>query len=111
VINPTPAATVTAPVVPVAPAAVVAPAIPAATVPAANVVPAATPNSAAVPVRRAGVNSGLIPGQTLSGVKPLVKVAELTKKDIKDMSAEEMKRRHKIDPKFYDKVNALFAKK
>jgi hypothetical protein len=70
------------------------------------------PNTpAAVPVKRAGVNGGIIPGQTATGVKPAGREPELTKKDIAKMSADEMKRRHKMDPKFYDKVNALFAKK
>ena len=32
-------------------------------------------------------------------------------KELKTMSAEEMKRRHKMDPKFYDKVNAALAKR
>jgi len=100
-------------VVPAAPQAPVAPAAPAAPEVVALASPAApaanTP--AAVPVRRAGVNGGIVPGQTASGVRPMSKEPELTKKDIAKMSADEMKRRHKIDPKFYDKVNALFAKR
>jgi hypothetical protein len=102
-----------APVVPAVAAVPVAPAAPAAPAVVAPVTPVApAPNTpVAQPVNRSGVNGGIVPGQTTTGVKPAAREPELTKKDIAKMSADEMKRRHRIDPKFYDKVNALFAKK
>lgn len=91
---------------PVAPVAPVAPAAPAAPAPVAPANP---------PARRPGVNGGIIPGTTTSGVKPQPMTAEQARKELikelKTMSAEEMKRRHKMDPKFYDKVNAALAKR
>ena len=108
--NPAPPVAPAAPIAaPAAPPAAVAPAPPAAPVPVATAAPANTP------ARRLGVNGGLIPGQTTSGLKPQPKSAEQARKELiaelKGMSAAEMKRRHKIDPAFYDKVNAALAKK
>ncbi len=112
-----PAATATAvpaaaPAVPAAPASTPAAAVPVA--PAAPAAPAANP-APAVPARRPGVNAGLVPGSSLHGVAPQAKSAAETRKDLikelRSMSAEEMKRRHKLDPKFYDKVNAALGKK
>jgi hypothetical protein len=61
------------------------------------------------------VNGGLVPGSTTSGVKPQGMTAEQARKELikelKTMTAEEMKRRHKMDPKFYEKVNAALAKR
>ena len=118
--NPAPVAQApaTATAVPAAAAPVAAaPATPAAVVPvppAAPAAPAVNPAPAA-PAKRPGVNAGLVPGSTLHGVAPAAKTAAQTRteliKELKGMSAEEMKRRHKLDPKFYDKVNALLAKK
>lgn len=111
-----PAATATAAPA-AAPAAPAAPATPAAAEPVAPVVPAppvANPPVAA-PARRPGVNAGIVPGSTLSGVAPAAKTPAQTRteliKELKAMLPAEMKRRHQLDPKFYDKVNALLAKK
>ena len=104
-----PAAAPAATVAPAAPA----PAAPAPVAPAAPAAPAANPPAA--PAKRPGVNAGLVPGSTLHGVAPAAKTAAQTRteliKELKGMSAEEMKRRHKLDPKFYEKVNAALAKK
>jgi len=101
-----------APAAPVAPASTPAVAVPAA--PAAPAVAATNP-AAAAPAKRPGVNAGLIPGTTLTGVAPVPKSAAQTRtdliKELRTMSSDEMKRRHKLDPKFYDKINALLAKK
>lgn len=120
-----PAATATAapaaaPAATVAPAAsapaATAPAVPAASAPVAPA-PATNPAPAAAPtpMRRPGVNAGIVPGRTLSGSVPVAKTAAQTRaelvKELKNMSADEMKRRHKLDPKFYEKVNAILASK
>ena len=118
--NPAPVAQApaTATAVPAAAAPVAAaPATPAAVVPvppAAPAAPAVNPAPAA-PAKRPGVNAGLVPGQTLSGVAPAAKTAAQTRtemiKKLKAMSPAEMKAEHKKDPDFYNKVNALLAKK
>jgi chemotaxis protein histidine kinase CheA len=101
-----------APAAPAAPASTPAAAVPAA--PAAPAAPVVNPTPAA-PAKRPGVNAGLVPGTTLTGVAPVPKSAAQTRtdliKELKTMSADEMKRRHKLDPKFYDKINALLVKK
>jgi hypothetical protein len=112
-----PAAAPAATVAPAAPApaatapVVTAPPAPAAPAPAANPAPAPAP----APMKRPGVNAGIVPGQTLSGAAPVAKTAAQTRaelvKELKNMSADEMKRRHKLDPKFYEKVNAILASK
>lgn len=111
----TPAATpVVAPAaVPASPAPVPpAPAAVAPVPPAPPAVPAPNNAPAAPPARRPGVNGSLIPGTNTSGARPAAQTQPaLTKKDIAKMSPEEMRRRQKIDPTFYDQVNALFAKK
>lgn len=86
--------------VPVTPAPVVQP--PPAVAPP---VPPVVPNNPAPPAPRPGVNGGLVPGDQ-SAQRPTNQPKGLTKQDIKNMSPEEYKRRHK-DPKFQAEVNAL----
>lgn len=119
--NPAPAVqpVATAPAAPAAaPAATVAPAAPApaATAPVVPAAPAApVANPPVVAAKRPGVNAGIVPGSTLHGVAPAAKTAAQTRteliKELKAMTPAEMKRRHQLDPKFYDKVNAALAKK
>jgi hypothetical protein len=117
--NPVPAAVqpvapaVAAAAVPAAPAAapVTPVAAPAAAAPVTPAVIAAPNEPASVPVNRAGVNAGLVPGESLSGTAPVSKpvAIDFTLKDVRGWSPEEMKRRKRLDPKLFDKINALLA--
>jgi hypothetical protein len=79
--------------------------------PAAPVVlPVAAPNPPAPPKKTP--DGGLIPGESLSGSRPVgTRPVGLTKKDIKDMAPAEFRRRLVHEKGFREKVDALFAKK
>lgn len=97
VVDNTPIPAATAPVV--VPPAPVAPPAP----------PVAAPNAPA-PVRKLA-DGGLIPGQTLTGSRPVPKPLALTKKDIAKMPPEEMRLKLRTIPGFREQVTALFAQK
>ncbi len=107
-VNPAPLAAAVAPTV-----ATTVPAAPVTPVPQAVPVAAAPAASVNTPTRRPGVNGGLVPGTTSSGVRPQTKTAEQTNREIvkeyKSLTPDEIKRRHRQDPKYYDKVNAAIA--
>jgi hypothetical protein len=85
------------PVAPVAVAPVVEP---------ASVVP---PPAARPPQPRPGVNTGVVPGESLSGARPSNTKPGLTMKDIAKMSADEF-RKAKRDPAFMKQLEALGIK-
>jgi hypothetical protein len=80
-------------------------AVPPVTAPVVPEVPPVAPPNAPAVVRRRP-DGGLIPGETLTGVKPLVKPTGLTKKDIAKWSGPEMRKEMK-DPKRRAEIEAV----